>query len=58
MDDVLIGILQQRIVQASQHGWQAGLLVQGELELPIDIGLDGSPCKADHSNRSTSKLFV
>lgn len=48
MNDVLIGILQQRIVQASQHGWQAGLLVQSELELPIDVGLNGSPCKADH----------
>lgn len=58
MDDKLIGIFQQRIVQASQHGGQAGLLVQSELELPIHIGLNGSSCKADHPNEYTSKLCI
>lgn len=42
MDNKLVGILQQREVKVRQHGRHAGLLVQCELELPIDVGLDCS----------------
>ena len=47
VNDILIGILQEGEGQVLQHGHQAGLLVQRELELPFDVGLYGSACNFD-----------
>ena len=45
MHNILVGILEQREVQALEHGGQSSVLVQCDPELAVDIGLNGSACK-------------